>query len=778
MLQPLSTVSWYRPKAPVQPLFGLNANKSKAYHRSDQQGDQYQRYNPANTNLPLALFHTVASPDAQRQHAHLGNQLALYIAGRGHKALGIPWVTERKPILDMDYTVFDVETTGLDQNARIIQLAAAAVNRGHKVDFANSLDQKFNPGLIEGSKRPFRVAPEAIAIHGITNEELQDQPQLSEWLSSLRANSQETLLGQKRLLVAYNAKFDVGRMNEAIRLYNQTNSRKISEIPLELVVDPFILMQRLHPFNSQKKTLGTVYKILMGCELENKHDAQADVDATVDVLKYTLKTLQKHAIPVQWCRITEGLLMAESRENRLKDADGKLVRWEQLDPVQKASLIAGYISRERPFFEERYPEYQAPPIRAIDVLNFQFGNMAVHDGPIAHYPVFDITLDKSGIHSRKYWDGTDRLDADIVREVRQEREQENVQYLVGEFKRNFPEFPLSALTKSFREYVKPKLKEEQEVRQFEQQLKNELLTTIGKRVAYKLMKRERPMPDKLEEANRQFLEEIKGPDLELIKALVEKKLAKYKDPEKQDAAPDLSRHYNALATQVREQTASLLTHVGNRYFYSHIDVDPKNAAQSGDLLIDPAVLKAYRYALRKADHNHILLHQNPDPNMRGKVLPTDPPVESGPAKSPYPVQKGLTVQQPWLDSILDGKKTWEIRGATTYHRGWVALAESGKNAEKGVRMIKGVAYLEDVRGPLTEQEIQNNTRKHKIPKAFLDFYQGVRYKKPYAWVLSRVHRLDVPIPVQAKQGQMGWFTLPEQAQKAVDKFLPPEIKKP
>jgi hypothetical protein len=39
--------------------------------------------------------------------------------------------------------------------------------------------------------------------------------------------------------------------------------------------------------------------------------------------------------------------------------------------------------------------------------------------------------------------------------------------------------------------------------------------------------------------------------------------------------------------------------------------------------------------------------------------------------------KGLIVKSPWIELILEGKKTWEIRGSNTKIRGPIALIKSG-----------------------------------------------------------------------------------------------------
>lgn len=750
--------------------FGIDTEASKAYHKSDALGDHYERYHPANTNVPPALNHTIVSSEARRAHHALAEELELYIAGRGHKSLSIPWISHRLPLSAMEYTVFDVETTGLDSNARIIQLAASPVKSNHQMDHQRDFSQLFHPGMIEGTDRPFRIEPQATAIHGISLEQLANKKQIADLLPALRQNNQLSILGDRRLLVAYNARFDVGRLNEAIRLFNkirQKSSDKIPELSPELVVDPFVLIQRLHPFNSQKKTLGTVYKTLMGCELQNKHDAQADVDATVDVLKYVLKVLQKHAIPQEWGKLAEA---------PLQKLHGP--QWDQFSSIEKASLIAGYVAKHRKFFEERYPQFLARPIRAIDVLRFQFGRMSCHDGPTPHYPVFDITLDQFGVDGCKYWDGTDRLDLDLVREVRHERQEENLALLVHQFKKEFPKKSLEGLVQELRQLARPDLTDLKQQRAFEQKLTQEILNSIGKRIAYKILKREHPKPGELAQANRAFLGELKNSLADLSEVLIEKKMRRYMDLAQ---FPQMEAHLKPLTEQIVAQTGKALDKLSNRFLYAYIDVDlnaltsPPNAlTTSSDMLIDPAVIQAYQAAKTKEKNGTPLIYQNPDPHKRGvyqhPIEGNSPVHESGENK--YPVEQALVLEQPWLEKILDGEKTWEIRGGNTYFRGWLGLIDRDAQDDDGRRLLKGIAYLDAVKGPLSRKDIENNVKHHRIPKAFLDFYSGVRYKKPFAWVLKDAQRLDPPIPVQVQTNKGSFVSLPEANRKALAKFVP------
>jgi hypothetical protein len=56
---------------------------------------------------------------------------------------------------------------------------------------------------------------------------------------------------------------------------------------------------------------------------------------------------------------------------------------------------------------------------------------------------------------------------------------------------------------------------------------------------------------------------------------------------------------------------------------------------------------------------------------------------------------GLVIRSPWVDMILAGEKTSEIRGKKTSIRGTIALIRGGSG------LIVGTCELIDVVGPLT-----------------------------------------------------------------------------
>lgn len=104
-------------------------------------------------------------------------------------------------------------------------------------------------------------------------------------------------------------------------------------------------------------------------------------------------------------------------------------------------------------------------------------------------------------------------------------------------------------------------------------------------------------------------------------------------------------------------------------------------------------------------------------------------------------KSALVVKPEWLDLILAGKKTWEIRGSATSKRGWVHLAQSkaGGLLLGRARLVDCIA-LEGASGKVSEVAFKKDFAKHRVPSIKL-----VPYKRPYAWFSSRLSALPSPL---------------------------------
>jgi predicted transcriptional regulator len=117
-------------------------------------------------------------------------------------------------------------------------------------------------------------------------------------------------------------------------------------------------------------------------------------------------------------------------------------------------------------------------------------------------------------------------------------------------------------------------------------------------------------------------------------------------------------------------------------------------------------------------------------------------------------KSGIIVQGEWLELLLNGQKTWELRTMKTNKRERVALAQSGTSLLLGDVTITGCIELDDVL-------VRANIHKHGVPLHRLAEY--VRDdKKIFAWQIALPRRYKTPVPYKKDQGQMTWIDLKDQ----------------
>jgi hypothetical protein len=114
---------------------------------------------------------------------------------------------------------------------------------------------------------------------------------------------------------------------------------------------------------------------------------------------------------------------------------------------------------------------------------------------------------------------------------------------------------------------------------------------------------------------------------------------------------------------------------------------------------------------------------------------------------------GLIVQSPYIEKIVAGRKTWEIRGSSTSVRGRIALIRSSSG------LVVGVCDLVGVEGPLSLAELEASIAKHLIPLSKIPIVFQRYHGKPYAWVLDRASPLAAPIPYRHRPGAVIWVKL-------------------
>jgi DNA polymerase III epsilon subunit-like protein len=445
---------------------------------------------------------------------------------------------------------------------RIVQLAASQADSNHEVRHLTDFNTYINPGMGDDGNM-FPIHPSAEATHGISADMVKDKPTIEKFPYEFRKNT----LKENGLSVAYNAKFDIGKMNYAIDRWNKSpNRRQLGYLrPLEpaLILDPFVIMQRIHPFVSLRKRLGDHYTILMGKPLENKHDAQADVDGTVDVLKYTLKYLEKHSIPLEW---------AKWAETHLPTKD--------LAPEAKASVIGRFVRENREVLKAKIP-FTPEALKITDVLKFQHGANVYWDK--SGLPKLDLLLNFSGWDGSKHWiEQDDYLDGEVAGAVRQERDTENRKFIYAKFANELTSQSVEEASLTLHTLLNPAKADDKLSRTALKNYKDGLLQNLVKNLFVEpLLAHTLPAPEenwRASKAWKQIRNNVKRELNTAVEAQLKNKSIKAQARQKLDdrlkpLADDIVAHMNVV-----------LRDVGGRFFYTAVPVDPAK-------LIDAAVLE-------------------------------------------------------------------------------------------------------------------------------------------------------------------------------------------
>ncbi|MQW89678.1 DNA polymerase III subunit epsilon [Sinorhizobium saheli] len=123
--------------------------------------------------------------------------------------------------------IFDTETTGLDSREdRVIEIGGVELE--NQFPTGRTLHIYINPG-------ERKVHPDALAVHGITNEFLKDKPSFADVVEQI-----VDFFGDARW-VAHNATFDIGFINAEFERLG------LPPIGMDRVIDTLALARRKHP---------------------------------------------------------------------------------------------------------------------------------------------------------------------------------------------------------------------------------------------------------------------------------------------------------------------------------------------------------------------------------------------------------------------------------------------------------------------------------------------------------------------------------------------------
>lgn len=158
---------------------------------------------------------------------------------------------------------FDLETTGTNiAKDRIVEISILKVH-------PNGTDERktwlVNPDM--------KIPDEVIAIHGITNEKVANEPKFGELAKEIYGMIKDCDLG------GFNSdRFDIPLLVEELLR---------AEVDFDMKSRAAIDVQTIF-HKMEKRTLGAAYKFYCDQELTDAHSAEADTNATYEVLKSQL----------------------------------------------------------------------------------------------------------------------------------------------------------------------------------------------------------------------------------------------------------------------------------------------------------------------------------------------------------------------------------------------------------------------------------------------------------------------------------------------------------
>lgn len=245
---------------------------------------------------------------------------------------------------------FDIEATGLDVvKDRIVEISLLKVHPGGKEE-----------------KQTFRINPEkkiskeAFEIHGISNDEVKDEPKFAEVAKDILAYFQNSDIG------GYNSnKFDVPMLAEEFLRADIDFDIKSSKL-----VDSQVIF-----FKKEQRTLEAAYEFYCGKTLENAHGAEADTFATFEVLKGQLD---------KYPDLTNDISQLAEMSKQANNADfaGRIVYNDKGEECinfgkHKGTPVAEVLQKEPGFYKWMmygdFPRYTKKVLTAVK-LREAFGN--------------------------------------------------------------------------------------------------------------------------------------------------------------------------------------------------------------------------------------------------------------------------------------------------------------------------------------------------------------------------------------------------------------------
>lgn len=179
-----------------------------------------------------------------------------------------------RPLGDLDYVVFDTETTGLDPSKgdRIVQISGVRLVRGAPT--GEEFNTLVNPGM--------SIPASSIRFHGITDDMVVDAPSVPDAIRSFRT------FVEGSVLVAHNAAFDMKFLSA-----REAETGVVFDNP---VLDTLLVSFILQPNHSAHTLDAIAARFGVNISDEVRHTALGDARATTEIFVKMLPVLQRNGL--------------------------------------------------------------------------------------------------------------------------------------------------------------------------------------------------------------------------------------------------------------------------------------------------------------------------------------------------------------------------------------------------------------------------------------------------------------------------------------------------
>ena len=180
-------------------------------------------------------------------------------------------IKRARALLEKNPVILDTETTGLDSEAQICEIALMSA------DGTVILDQRVRPTV--------PIQEEAAAVHGITDADVADMPGFEE---AVRAVEKSVLANPSITIAGYNAPFDLRLIDQS---YGERDDKPVyTERPnTECIMDIYSAFHGEYNQWHRSFTWQPLDKAAAQCRLSfegEAHSALADAKMTLALLKY------------------------------------------------------------------------------------------------------------------------------------------------------------------------------------------------------------------------------------------------------------------------------------------------------------------------------------------------------------------------------------------------------------------------------------------------------------------------------------------------------------